>query len=160
TPRLTANDPLAGAGMLANFLYTQAEIIQSPAIMSRVASRPEIHELKSLRGVTDAVRFIGGSVHATPGRRDDTITVSAMSTEREDAAAIANAVVEEYKAFQLSQRKQSSVDLATLYQKSLDDRERELRGQYQKRVEFQSQNPSFTIGTDRANAVLERLNQL
>src|SRR3954451_24477071 len=94
-PKLLANDPLGNAGVLSNFLNTQAEIMHSPVIMENVAARPEIKELPSLRASGNIVSDLSNSVRVVPGRKDDTISVSVRSTDPKDAATIAEAVVDE-----------------------------------------------------------------
>src|SRR5436309_12732038 len=49
------NDPMGAAGVLSNYLNTQAEIMHSPVIMEAVAARPDIRDLKSLRGASNNI---------------------------------------------------------------------------------------------------------
>jgi succinoglycan biosynthesis transport protein ExoP len=159
-PKLLANDPLGGVGVLSNFLNTQAEIMHSPVIIENVAARPEIKELPSLRVSANIVSDLSQSVKVVPGKKDDTITVSVRSTDPKDAADIANAVVDEYQRFQNARQQKSSVQLVDLLQRTLEDREKELNKLYQDRVDFQRKNPSFSVGVERGNAVVDRLNEL
>jgi capsular exopolysaccharide synthesis family protein len=45
-------------------------------------------------------------------------------------------------------------------QTALDQREKELVAQYEKRLSFQKKNPTLVLGNDRSNAVIDRLNEL
>jgi capsular exopolysaccharide synthesis family protein len=111
-------------------------------------------------GSANIVGYLRMNVSAVPGRRDDIISISVKTPFRDDSAAIANAIVEEYTNFHLKANKNTAAETFKLLQKAKADTDVELQGMYKKRLEFQQRNTDLSLGQDRSNAIVDRLNQL
>lgn len=145
-----------------NFLNTQCEIIRSRRIIQQVINLPQIRDLETMKGAgsEDPVLFLQSHVKANVGRRDDLITVSAKAPNPRDSQTIANAVVDAFIADQQSQRRSAAADMLTSLQKAKVQAEDELSKKYKERLDFQRSNANLSLGSDRGNAIIDRLNQL
>src|SRR4051812_2559921 len=127
-PKLMAADSASVMTATNNYLFTQCEVICSPRILENVAARPDISNLPTFRsgdsaamGSANIVGYLRMNVSAVPGRRDDIISISVKTPFREDSAAIANAIVEEYTNFHLKANKNTAAETFKLLQKAKAD---------------------------------------
>src|SRR4051794_10021920 len=141
-PKIIANDPNGMMMGTNNYLYTECRRLVSREILATVASMPAVRDLETFRGgdVTNVVGYLKQTVSANVGRRDDIITVTAKSPHADDAAVIANSVVDAYKAYHDSKRRSSAQFSIELLNENKDKRSKELADLYKKRLAFQRSN--------------------
>ena len=100
------------------------------------------------------------NVSAIPGRRDDIISIFVKTPYPKDSADIANAIVDQYREFHLKANKSTAAETRDLLTKAKKETDDQLEKMYQKRQEFQQNHSQYSLGQDRTNAIIERLNQL
>ena len=174
-PKLVGADVASVMTATNNYLWTQCELICSPRILEAVAARPDIAELPSFQGdasgspgesvaaslsAANIVGYLRENVSAIPGKRDDIISIFVKSPNKDDAAAIANAIVDEYTHFHLTANKNTAAETFKLLRDAKKTTDDELQKMYAARKDYQQTHPHFTLGQDRGNAVLDRYNQL
>lgn len=92
-----------------NYLYTERELMLSPAVLSLAAQMPEVKPY--LVGQPMPIQFLQKDLDVEVGKRDTIIDVSFSSPNRYAAAEIANAIV---KAYTIYQTKPKPADVAEL----------------------------------------------
>lgn len=92
-----------------NYLYTERELILSPAVLSLAAQMPEVKPYLSNQPLP--IQFLQKDIDVVVGKRDTIVEVSFSSPNKYAAADIANAIV---KAYMLYQTKPKRADVAEL----------------------------------------------
>src|SRR4051812_19435928 len=165
-PKIVGTDMGTVMSATNNYLWTQCELICSPSILEAVAQRPEISTLPTFqqnddgRAAANVVGYLRMNVSAIPGRRDDIISIFVKSPHPKDAADIANAIVEQYRDFLLNANKSTATETRDLLLKVKKETDDQLQEMYKKRQAFQQSHSQYSLGQDRTNAIIERLNQL
>ena len=98
----------------ANYLYTEAELIQSVSVLSLAAQAPEVDRV--VADQPDKIQFLQKYLSVEPGKRSAGVTVSFSSTNAQDAANIANAIVAAYQKYQITPSKSQSNEIERLQQ--------------------------------------------
>lgn len=147
----------------ALWLNTQCEIIRSPAILGSVAADPAVQDLRTFRRNPGLAANIGGflaaATYAAPGQRNEVITVAVRGPYPDDAAVLANAVVDAYRGFNDDLKKNSASEVAKLYREAKEKNDHDLAEKYLARRAFQNANASLSF-SDTRNPVLERVNSI
>jgi polysaccharide biosynthesis transport protein len=111
-----------------NYLYTEQELIQSPAVLSLAAQMPEVKPV--LAGQPHPILFLQKYLDVEVGKRDTIVSVSFSSPDRDAAAAVANGIVTAYTQYQ---HKPKPADTAEL------DRLADERGKLEAKIADKSQ---------------------
>lgn len=160
-PRVVANDPSDIAGQTQNFLNTQCEVLRSRKILSAVAEDPIVAQMKTFTGNADQIiGYLKNNTIALVGRRDDILNLSVRSRFPEEAATLANAIVDAYKADLESQKKSSIRQVVEFYEREKAKAETQLADARAKKLEFQRKNAELALGTERTSPTLERMSRL
>lgn len=96
------------------YIQTQLEILRSPVVLEPVLSRPEIASIRALKECPDPVEALRANLSIRPLGGSELYNVSYVSTVPKDAAAIVNAMVDEYMHYHLdddTHRTQRVVDI-------------------------------------------------
>jgi capsular exopolysaccharide synthesis family protein len=99
-----AGSPLTGQTASMNdaatgsYLYTEREVISSPAVLSLAAQMPEVKPL--LTGQSSPIKFLQTNLNVDIGKRDTIISVGFSSNNRVGASNTANAIVKAYTQYQ------------------------------------------------------------
>jgi capsular exopolysaccharide synthesis family protein len=96
----------------ANYLYTEQELIESPAVLSLAAQMPEVKPL--LTGQPYPILFLQKYLDVEVGKRDTIIGVSFTSPDRQAAATIANAIATAYTEYQHKPKPADTAELDRL----------------------------------------------
>lgn len=92
-----------------NYLYTERELIMSPAVLSLAAQMPELKPYLAREPLP--IQFLQKYLEVEVGKRDTIVSVGFSSPDRNAAADIANAIV---RAYMLYQKKPKPADEAEL----------------------------------------------
>jgi capsular exopolysaccharide synthesis family protein len=92
-----------------SYLYTERELISSPAVLSLAAQMPEIKS--ALRLQSQPIRFLQQNLSVDIGKHDTIISVSFSSSDKQFAANVANAVVKAYINYQTKPKPQALAEL-------------------------------------------------
>jgi capsular exopolysaccharide synthesis family protein len=158
-PRVIAESVGGQAGNSGNYLLTQCELIRSSAILSAAVELPPLAYLKTLSGASNPVAVLRQALEVQAGKTD-VLTVTATSTSAEDAAVIANAVVEAYIDYQAKRQRSTAAEVLKILQKEKEKNETALTAISRKMLEFKRANGTLSFDTDKGNVVMQRLAQL
>lgn len=143
-----------------NYLGTQCELIKSSAILGLVAEMPEVRQMKTFEGVADSIGYLKAIVGAAAGAKDDLITVSCESPYPEEAAQIANCVVDGYLTYQSRHKRSTAAEVLRILQREKEKRDGELREGYKALVAFKRASVPLSYESEKGNIVTQRLVQL
>jgi len=143
-----------------NYLSTQCELLASAPILDRVAQRPDVQKMETFVGVRAIAPALKHQLKVALGNKDDLIEVSLDSTNPEEAAAVVNAVVESYVAYQSSQKRTSATEMLKILRREKEAREQELADKRLAVVNFKRQNPELSFQDHEGGIILRRLAQL
>ncbi|MBI1374416.1 MAG: polysaccharide biosynthesis tyrosine autokinase [Phycisphaera sp.] len=141
-----------------NFLQTQAALIESSPIVSRAIEDGELARLPSLAGTTNRIGAIKGmlKVRTSTG---DMIDVSVESLVPEDAAAIANAMLNAYIAYQSAHMRNTAQEMLKILEAEKARREEDLVAIRKQITDFQLANDKLAMAND-SGALASRYNDL
>src|SRR4051812_18301945 len=160
-PRIVANDPSDIAGQQQNYLNTQCEVLRSRKILSTVADDPAVAQMETFRGNADQViTYLKTNTIAQVGRKDDIINLYVRSPVPRDAAVLANAIVEAYKADLGTQKKSSVKQVVEFYEREKHNTEKALNEARNNKLNFQRDNAELALGSERVSPALERVARL
>lgn len=151
------------------FLKTQEEILKSRR-MARLAAekmKPELRaRLLGKEGTTavseedlaTAASRIHGMREIKPGKESRKFSITAVHTDPEVAAAVANAMMDAYVAYSLAQRQDSSVVAEAWLSARLDSLEDELKSAEEKLHDFRAKNQLLAISLqDNISGLAQRI---
>lgn len=103
----SGNSPMVVAGLRQDnqgggdrFVRTQVELIRSPAVLGRVVEREEIASMPEIREMEDRAKDLRAELKIASENESDLFSVRFESPDGYNAAAIVNAVVEEFVRLQ------------------------------------------------------------
>ncbi|HEY2588536.1 MAG TPA: polysaccharide biosynthesis tyrosine autokinase [Tepidisphaeraceae bacterium] len=103
----TITDSTAG-----NYLYTEQQLIQSPAVLSLALQMPDVKPL--VAGQPHPILFLQKYLDVEVGKRDTILSVSFSSPDSQAAATIANGIVKAYTAYQIKPKPADTAELDRL----------------------------------------------
>lgn len=141
-----------------NYLYTQAEIIQSAPILQTALEMPTLDgEMRTFEGSPSRMMHLKRKLSVEVGRKDDIITVSLESVDGAEAARVVDAVV---KAYILHQSKSTS-EVLTVMQRERVKLEGEINDKTRGLIEFQRANGTFFVDSEKGGTLAtQRLDSL
>lgn len=95
-----------------NYLYTERELILSPAVLSLAAQMPEVKPYLSNQLLP--IQFLQKDLDVEVGKRDTIVEVSFSSPNKYAAADIANAIVKAYMIYQTKPKRSDVAELDRL----------------------------------------------
>jgi len=141
-----------------NYLYTQAEIIGSSDVLSRVLTREEVTDLETLAEAENKLSFLKKKcLDVAVGSKDDIISVSCESPYPEEAAVLANAVVEAYKDYTKKKKKKESEVVQELFKVYAVKYSNDLDEALKKIEQFHKQNGILAVKSGQENFVEKKL---
>jgi capsular exopolysaccharide synthesis family protein len=165
--------PISSAGDQGNvvdesqtFLYTQMEIIKSRKVLEAVASAKvgdtSIAELPTFKSGETAqpLIYLRNNLTVSVGRRDEVVSVSVKGPYADDAAILANQIVEQYSNYIATERHSSSKDVHDLLKVEKAKLDDQIEAKRQEKLAFQQKYADLIIGNDRINPTLDRLGQI
>lgn len=150
---------IAAVSQTQNYLQTQAELIRSSELLGRVARLPEVLSMETLRGSADIISELQDRVTANVSARSDVIIISARSTSRLDASAIANSVASVYQSYVNERRRKTASDVLRLLSEQKRVAETELAKLLEQKIAF-VQRTGIAAGNERGSPTLSRIQEL
>ena len=144
-----------------NYLFTQAELLQSTAILSKVLKTLGAAHIRTFASVSNPMVVLRRGLETTVGKKDDLISISFTSPYPDEAAHAVNTVVDAYISFH-DQRKRSTVaEVVRILKDEKTKRDAELAYKLRCMVEFRQKNEGLAFGTDQdSNVIVRRLERL
>ena len=160
-PRVMGDSGLSGGS--ANYLNTQAELIRSTTVLNASVNRPGISALKTFDGVDNKVGLLSTMLTVDLGDNNDIMSVGVTAPDAQDAAQLANAVVEAYTDFTSSGKKKTADTVLAALQSARDVTTRRLEDLHAQKIAFSREHGLlvYDTGTGRSgNIVTAKLAEL
>lgn len=143
-----------------NWLPTQAELMKSGVVLSRVLERPDIARLATLGGHANKLEALKSLIEVECVDKHDILTVSCSSPYPDEAAELVNAVVAEYIAYNSARGRSSATEALDILQKEKAKREADLQAKLQKMVAYKQAHGVISLQQNGSNIVIRRLARL
>ncbi len=139
-----------------NYLYTQAELLESAPILSEAIRTGQMEQLRSFQDTSNTMAALRRRLDTVVGKKDELINVSFMSAYPEEAAHVVNTVVDAYVTFHGQRKRNTSGELLKILAQEKTRRDEELTQKLQAMMEFKQQSEGLAFGTDQDNNVILR----
>lgn len=159
TPKVLSDALVMGATS-SNYLYTQCDLIKSPAILASALESTEVRQTRTLKDVDNPVGYLRRSTDATVGKQSDLITVTVEAPVPQDAAILTNAVVDSYITYQNKRQQTTAAQFLAMLQKEKDKAEKELAETNKAMLAFKQANGTLSFESDKGNIITQRLQEL
>ena len=145
-----------------NYLFTQAELIQSKPVLAAALNMPAVAQTQTLRNIDamEHVAHLKKIISVDVGLRDDIVKVSCLSPFPEDSVTIANAVVEAYAKCRAASMRISAGELLQILQREKTEKEAELNALLEEMIRFKQVHRTLSLQSDRGNITFQKLAQL
>ncbi len=142
----------------SDFAAAQADIVTSTSVLSGAAEK--LGKLASLKGETDVLKHLRTRVAASQDKDTEFISVMYRGTDPEDAAAVANAVVEAYIAFERTERNAAAARTIASLESDRQERAAQLNARTVELVALQDKHGAMSLGNDYATVATDHLAKL
>jgi succinoglycan biosynthesis transport protein ExoP len=144
-----------------NYLYTQAELLKSTPILSDALEKDGIKQLKVFHKIKNPIEYLKKEgLDVTVGSKDDIIDISSDSPDPNEATQLVNAIVDSYKRYHATRKRNSSGEVLKILQKEKRDRDQELAKKLKAMMALKSENIGLAFEDRDTNIVLDRLETL
>jgi len=146
-------------GMLSrstNYLYTQAELLNSTPILAEAMKAGSLDRLKTFDAASNKTMALRRGLETAVGKKDELISVSFKSPYPEEAAHIVNTVVDAYVTFHGQRKRNTSGELLRILTQEKTTRDKELNDKLQARMDFKQKSENLAFGTGEDNNVILR----
>jgi capsular exopolysaccharide synthesis family protein len=151
-------------GMLSrstNYLYTQAELLDSTPILAEAMKTGELDRLKTFVHASNKTMALRKGLETAVGKKDELLSVSFKSPYPEEAAHIVNTVVDAYVTFHGQRKRNTSGELLKILTQEKTTRDKELSEKLQAMMDFKQKNEGLALGTgENNNVILQNLARL
>lgn len=156
SPRIFRDSDEGLLSRSTNYLYTQAELLESAPILSEAIRIGQMDQLKSFQGVSNTMAALRRGLETVVGKKDELINVSFLSPYPDEAAHVVNTVVDAYVTFHGQRKRNTSGELLKILAQEKTRRDEELTQKLQAMMEFKQRSEGLAFGTDQDNNVILR----
>jgi len=143
-----------------NFLNTQAELMTSTPTLALALQMPGVDKIGFLEKIDDRLAYLKKNLVVEVGKKVDIISVTMEAPNPVDGSTLVNAVVNAYIGYQSKQMKSATTEVINVLKKELDNLNRDLEAKSKELYEFRKAHNTMTLGDEKNNMVMERLNRL
>jgi len=146
-------------GMLSrstNYLYTQAELLNSTPILAEAMKTGSLDRLKTFVNASNKMMALHRGLETAVGKKDELLSVSFKSPYPEEAAHIVNTVVDAYVTFHGQRKRNTSGELLKILTQEKTTRDKELNDKLQAMMDFKQKNEGLALGSGENNNVILR----
>ena len=144
-----------------NYLYTQAELLQSTPILSSAIEKPGVKQMKIFHKIDNRIGYLKKKgLDVSVGKKDDIISVSSDSPEPSEAAQLVNAVVDSYITYHASRKRSTAEEILKILQKVKVERDTELAQKLKAMMDFKKDNIALAFENRNSNIILDMLDRL
>ncbi|MBI3318641.1 MAG: hypothetical protein HYZ90_05815, partial [Candidatus Omnitrophica bacterium] len=151
--------PYVGASLQA-FLQTEYQIITNPAVLERVISDLNLAAGPPFSMAEDPVAKLRGMITVELVRNTKLVDISAISTKRDLAARIANAVADTYARLNLERRQEMVTGGAEWLRDEVGKMEEKMKISQLALQAFREKHSNVDLGEEQQNTVIQRLREL
>lgn len=156
SPRIFRDSDEGLLSRSTNYLYTQAELLESAPILSEAIRIGQMDQLKSFQGTSNTMAALRRGLETVVGKKDELISVSFLSPYPDEAAHVVNTVVDAYVTFHGQRKRNTSGELLKILAQEKTRRDEELTQKLQAMMEFKQRSEGLAFGTDQDNNVILR----
>ena len=138
------------------YLSTQVELIKSKPILASALELLASQRLHTFAGIDTPGLYLQENMTVEIGKKDEVISISLRSPYPNEAAEIANRVVDAYMASRSAQGQRNSAQALKILQESLANAGRELNDKLNQMADFQQNKMPLALGTDQGGGVMQR----
>lgn len=146
-----------GAAQPANYLFVQAELIRSPAIVDGAVARIAGAMPAALKGSARPTQAIRGGLKVDVDKTDDSIIIQYTSPNPSESALVVNAVVDSYTEYQAQKSRSAAAEVVRILQKEKDAWDAKREEQLRAMTEFKRANGSLSAEGKVGSLVLAKL---
>ncbi len=139
-----------------NYRYTQTAVLRSAPVLRKAAALLEEKFLQTLAASNNPMSTLHANLTAEVGKMDGIISISFRSPYPEEAATIANAVVDAYIAFHNERKREDTIVLLGILQEQRKQRNVDVVQKYEQMQEFRQQHEGLLFGSDLDNNIAVR----
>jgi succinoglycan biosynthesis transport protein ExoP len=154
------SDELSTESSSGNYLLTQCQIIQSPVVLGGALDVPGVSDARTLRNAENPIGLLKYMVTAEPSKQGDLVVVSAQSTSPEDAAIVANGVVQSYIDYQSKLHQSTAVEVLNILKGEMDRHDADLKADQAKMLDLTRADPDLAFRTEKGSLAITRLASL
>ncbi len=144
-----------------NYLFTQAELLQSTAILAGVLKTLEAEHVQTLAHVSNPMLALHRGLNTSVGKKDELISISFKSPYPDEAAHIVNTLVDAYVTFHDEHKRSTATEVLRILKEEKTKRDAELVQKLRSMVEFRQKNEGLAFGTNQdSNVIVRRLERL
>jgi len=144
-----------------NYLYTQAELLKSTPILSTALEKPGVKQLKIFHEIDNPIVYLKEEgLDILVGKKDDIISISSDSPEPVEAAQLVNAVVDSYKTYHETRKRDTAGEVLEILQKVKVERDKELAQKLKAMMDFKKNNIALAFENRNTNIILDGLDRL
>jgi len=144
-----------------NYLYTQAGLLKSTPILSSALEKPGVKRLKIFHEIDNPIVYLKEKgLDILVGKKDDIISVSSDSPVPVEAAQLVNAVVDSYKTYHETRKRDTAGDVLKILQKVKVERDKELAQKLKAMMDFKKNNIALAFENRNTNIILDGLDRL
>lgn len=143
-----------------NYLHTQGELFRSSAIIEDALSRAEIKSTSFVQETPNACGRLRNATEVDIGILTDLIDVSVFAPNPEEAALLANGLVDAYVDYHDQHKRHTNSQVLEILRSERAKREVELKEKTDKLVAFKRENAALSFETDDNNVIIQRLARL
>ncbi len=162
SPKLL-NESRETATRSENYLQTQADVFESTTVLSRALEKAKYTELKMFQGVSgDPVEWLrrSGALTIDVPRKTDTVAVTMESAYPEEAAEIANSIVNAFIVEQALERRSTGSEMVAVLQKERDELQLKRDAALQQMLKNKRRSGVLSFSAEKGNTVLDRITTL
>ena len=147
-----------------NFLNTQAEVFRSTDVLTRADADAHFGDLQTFNDHPTENPIVllrnGNTLSIDVANKSDIVSVAVESPYPQEAADIANAVVNAYIAQQSEQQQSSGRTMVDLLQQQRSDYVKQMAQDEKGMLDLKQQTGTLSFGNDQANTALQRVSSL
>lgn len=143
-----------------NFLYTQAEVVKSSAVLSQALAEIGAGKLKTFAGITgDPVDWLKNTsdFSVEVGKKGDVLNISMESPYPDEAAGIVNSVVKAFVAEQTRQRQATGGEMVKILRAEEADLQKERESVLGRIEALKQQSGILSFKDEKQNTALAHL---
>lgn len=146
-----------------NYLETQVSVIESTQVINRALEKLGYRNLITFaKADADAAEWLrdSGALLVEPGRKSDVVNVTIESVSADEAAQVANAIVNAYIVEQAMQMRSTGSEMVSVLQRERDDLQKKRDAIVQRMLLSSRRTGVVSYAGDKGNTVVERMASL
>ncbi len=155
-PQLIRSGEVDGMSREFNYRLTQAEMLRSMPVLSKLLDNPEIVGARTFADTSNLMEAIRRGLDVNVGA-DQLIYVSFDSPYPQESARVVNTIIEGYVEFSNEQKRSSAAEVLRILQREKEKQDKELSVRLKKLTDYRIASGELALGTGKGNVLLDQL---